>query len=104
MLIVVKEGELTERKKLNTYEYMGYFKIINRISKILENIEQLDEYMEEEEKIQIKNYIEDFNTLLDRIDGMLKKANKIREQEKPIWAGGSIKEIYINNKKNKKRK
>ena len=34
MIVIVREGELTEDKKQSCYEYSGLFKIINRVSKL----------------------------------------------------------------------
>ena len=41
MIVIVREGELTEDKKQSCYEYSGLFKIINRVSKLIETMEEI---------------------------------------------------------------
>ena len=104
MLIIVKDGKLTEKRKLEAYKYVRYFKVMNRISKMLEEIEKLEDYMEETDKISIRNNVEDFERELDSIEKRLKRARKKFEDDKAIWQTGDIKDLYLSNIRERRKK
>ena len=45
MLIIIKDGMLTEDKKESCYRYSGLFKVINRLCKLIETMEEVGEYI-----------------------------------------------------------
>ena len=46
MVVIVQNGELTEKKKQKCCEYSKWFKLINRIIKIIEpELEEQNDYM-----------------------------------------------------------
>ncbi len=91
MLIIVKEGELTEKKKNEVYKYRGLFKIINRITRLIEELEQLDQYITygDEERIR-RDKVQEINLILDQINKEIEYARKRYKEEIPIALGGDI--------------
>lgn len=91
MLIIVKEGELTEKKKNEVYKYRGLFKIINRITRLIEELEQLDQYITygDEERIR-RDKVQEINQILDQINKEIEYARNRYKEEIPIALGGDI--------------
>ena len=68
MTIIITDGELTERIKRNCCRYSPLFKLINRISKIIEKLEE-SKYTEYEYEESIRTeIIKQVNSLLDKIE------------------------------------
>lgn len=68
MTIIVTDGELTERRKNNCCRYSQLYKLINRISKIIEKLEE-SEYTEYEYEESVRTeIIKQVNRLLDKIE------------------------------------
>ncbi len=94
MLIIVKDGELTERKKQETYRYRGLFKVIQRITKLIEELEVVQEYLtySDEENIR-KQRVKQFNRILDEIEEQIQYAKEEYQAELPVCQGGDISRI-----------
>lgn len=68
MTIIITEGELTEQRRNKCCKYSPLFKLINRISKIIEKLEET-EYKEYEYEEGIRTeIIKQVNRLLDKIE------------------------------------
>lgn len=68
MTIVITDGKLTERRKMKCCKYSPLFKLINRISKIIEKLEE-SEYTEYDYEESIRTeVIKQINKLLDKIE------------------------------------
>lgn len=83
MLLVVKDEELTEDKKEEIYKYRGFFKIINRIGKLIQDVEELEQYISYSDQAYIrKEIVKQINTILDSIDAHIDYARFEKEQIK----------------------
>ena len=105
MVVIVREGELTEDKKQSCYEYSGLFKIINRVSKLIETMEEIDKYVAYSDKQYVrKTAVKEINKILDYIDEELEYAKVMAEKAKPFWQTGEITNVFNKyNYKEKKR-
>lgn len=94
MLIIVKDGKLTEDKKQETYKYVGLFKIMNKISKLVQDVEELQEYMTYGDTEYIrKDLVKNLNSCLDKID--LDYARKEKELNTSIGQGGDVTRLLL---------
>lgn len=68
MTIIITEGELTEQRRNKCCKYSPLFKLINRISKIIEKLEETEcTEFDCEENIRAE-IIKQINRLLDKIE------------------------------------
>lgn len=69
MIIIINNEELTERKKQEAYKNQGLFKIINRITRLIEKLEELEQYIAPScvENIR-KDTVKEINKTLDLIE------------------------------------
>lgn len=74
MVVIVKDGDLTEYSKLETYKYVGLYKVINRITKLIEKLEIQNRITNDvaEENI-ISNSVKNLNIVLDTINQIIKE-------------------------------
>lgn len=94
MLIVVKDCELTEKKKQETYKYVGLFKVMNKISKLIQDAEELEEYITYGDTEYIrKELVKKMNYLLDSID--IDYAKKEKELDTSIGQGGDVTRLLL---------
>ncbi len=68
MTIIITDGELTEKRKNNCCRYSPLYKLINRISKIIEKLEENKDVEYEYEEIIRTEIIKQVNKLLDKIE------------------------------------
>ena len=104
MLIIVKDGELTEKKKLEAYKYSGLFKVMNKISKLIQELEQIDQYLSygDEENIRIDT-VRKLEKILDRVSEEIEYARVHYRKDQPFWKTGDMSQLgFINNRKHKK--
>lgn len=95
MIVIVREGELTEDKKQSCYEYSGLFKIINRVSKLIETMEEIDKYVAYSDKQYVrKTAVKEINKILDYIDEELEYAKVMAEKANPFWQTGEITNVF----------
>ena len=73
MVVVITEGKLTENKKQTYYKYGGIFKLINRISKLTEELENIDQYMTYNDIEYIGADTKEINKILDKIENRISK-------------------------------
>lgn len=96
-MIIVKDEPLTESKKMEVYKYRGLFQAINKISKLIEELEELDKYIDswEMERI-IKDMTTELNKTINNesVNDKLEYARRKAYEDKPIWAGGDIERLY----------
>ena len=91
MLIIVKDTPLTENIKAETYKYSGWFKIMNRISNLIQELEQTDEHLTQYDTEMIRiDTPEQINAILDRIEKTIQYAKDITWNEKPFWKTGNL--------------
>ena len=94
MLIIVKDSPLTENIKAETYKYTGWFKIMNRISNLIQELEQIDKHLTQYDTELIRiDTTEQINTILDRIEETIQYAKDITWKEKPFWQTGDIERV-----------
>lgn len=67
MTVIITDGELTEKRKNNCCKYYQLFRLINRISKIIEKLEENTYEYEYEESVRAE-IIRQVNSLLDKIE------------------------------------
>ena len=95
MIVIVREGELTEDKKQSCYEYSGLFKIINRVSKLIETMEEIDKYVAYSDKQYVrKTAVKEINKIFDYIDEELEYAKVMAETAKPFRQTGEITNVF----------
>ena len=105
MIVIVREGELTEDKKQSCYEYSGLFKIINRVSKLIETMEEVDKYVAYSNKQYVrKTAVKEINKILDYIDEELEYAKVMVEKAKPFWQTGEITNVFNKDDYKEKKK
>lgn len=91
MLIIIKNGELTEKKKEETCKYYGWFKLINKMSKLIAELEEVDEYLTPNDEYEMTRYkVKEIEEILDKAREDIEYARKSFEKNKPVWAGGDI--------------
>lgn len=89
MLIIVKDGKLTEKKVLENYKWIGLFKVMNRISKTIERLENVNSHISYEEERIIRGNVRDIQCSLDRIErDVLSWSEELEEKEKGFWKNG----------------
>lgn len=94
MLIIVKDEELTENKKQETCKYIKWFKLINRISKLITRLEKIDSYFTPNTEYEMTRYkIQDIEEILDTIDKEIKYAEEKCKRDTPIGQGGDIERL-----------
>ena len=91
MLIIVKEGKLDEKKKLDAYKYKRWFEIIKRVCNLIEEMEQIDEYFAPRDEFDMeKNRPRQIMKILDDIEEQIDYARRHAEGELPIWKTGEL--------------
>ena len=102
MLIIVKDEPLTESIKAETYKYSGWFKIMNRISNLIQVVEQIDNNLTQYDTEMIrKRSVEEINIILNRIEETIGYAKEITWKEKPFWQTGDIERVLDSEKRRK---
>ena len=100
MLIIVKDSPLTENIKAETYKYSAWFKIMNRISNLIQELEQIDNHLTQYDTELIRiDTTEQINTILDRIEETIQYAKDITWKEKPFWQTGDIERVIDGEKR-----
>lgn len=95
MLIIIKDGMLTEDKKESCYRYSGLFKVINRLCKLIETMEEVGEYITYYDKEFVrKKVVEEINEMIDIVDEKIEYAKVTAEKEKPFWQTGEITNVF----------
>lgn len=76
------------------YRYKGLFKVIQRITKLIEELEEVQEYLtySDEENIR-KQRVKQFNRILDEIEEQIEYAKERYKEELPVCQGGDINRI-----------
>lgn len=69
MVIIINNEEVTEEKKKDAYKNHGLFKIINRITRLIEKLEELEQEIAPKcvEEIR-KDTVKEINKTLDMIE------------------------------------
>ena len=105
MLIIVKDTPLTENIKAETYKYSGWFKVMNRISNLIQELEQIDKNLTQYDIELIRvDTVEQINSILDMIEKTIKYAKEITWEEKPFWQTGNLNDLLRRETIRKKRK
>ncbi len=105
MLIIVKDTPLTENIKAETYKYSGWFKIMNRISNLIQELEQIDEHITQYDTEMIRiDTVKEMNIILDRIEKTIKYAKEITWEEKPFWQTGNLEGLLRKEHTKRKKK
>lgn len=105
MLIIVKDTPLTENIKAETYKYAGWFKIMNRISNLIQVLEQIDEHLTQYDTEMIRRRsVREINKILDRIEETIEYAKEITWKEKPFWETGDIERVVDSETRRKLNK
>ena len=95
MLIIIKDGMLTEDKKESCYRYSGLFKVINRLCNLIETMEEVGEYITYYDKEFVrKRVVEEINEMIDIVDKKIEYAKVTAEKEKPFWQTGEIPNVF----------
>lgn len=95
MLIIIKDGMLTEDKKESCYRYSGLFKVINRLCNLIETMEEVGEYITYYDKEFVrKRVVEEINEMIDIVDEKIEYAKVTAEKEKPFWQTGEITNVF----------
>ena len=95
MLIIVKDGELTEKKKLEAYQYSSWFKLINKISKLIQQLEEIDPYLTYGDIQDIrKDKVREIEKILERTEEQIQYAVKQAKEQKPFWETGEIANVF----------
>lgn len=77
MMILVKDGKLDNKQKIKFYKYIGYFKVMNRLGKILEEIGEVGDYIEKKDETKVTEcYLKNMEYILDRIDEIIAPAKR----------------------------
>ena len=102
MLIIVKDTPLTENIKAETYKYSGWFKVMNRISNLIQELEQIDKNLTQYDIELIRvDTVEQINSILDMIEKTIKYAKEITWEEKPFWKTGDIEKVVDSETRRK---
>lgn len=95
MLIIIKDGMLTEDKKESCYRYSGLFKVINRLCKLIETMEEVGQYITYYDKEYVrKTIVEEINDILDNVEEKIEYAKVTAEKEEPFWQTGEISNVF----------
>ena len=95
MLIIIKDGELTEKKKLEAYNYSGWFKLINKISKLIQQLEETDSYLTYGDIQNIrKDKVREIEKILERTEEQIQYAVEQAKEQKPFWETGEIPNVF----------
>ena len=95
MLIIVKDGELTEKKKLEAYQYSSWFKLINKISKLIQQLEEIDPYLTYGDIQNIrKDKVREIEKILERTEEQIQYAVEQAKEQKPFWETGEIANVF----------
>ena len=95
MLIIIKEGMLTEDKKESCYRYSGLFKVINRLCKLIETMEEVGQYITYYDKEYVrKTIVEEINDILDNVEEKIEYTKVTAEKEEPFWQTGEISNVF----------
>ena len=98
MLIIVKDGELTEKKKLEAYQYSSWFKLINKISKLIQQLEEIDSYLTYGDIQNIrKDKVQEIEEILERTEKQIQYAVKRAKEDKPFWETGEIPNVFYKD-------
>ncbi len=105
MTIIIKDGTLTEEKRKQCCKYSGLFKVMNKLSNLIEDIQAVDKYItiKDEENIRI-NVTKELEQIIDRTQEEIEYAKEQAEQEKPYWETGDIDKIIDISKDKYKRR
>lgn len=89
MFKIIKE----EKTKLR-YKYIDLFKITNKLTNLIKDIQAVDEYLSpsDEENIR-KNVVEKLSQIIDDTQESIKYAKKRAEQEKALCQTGDLDRI-----------
>ena len=92
MLIIVKDTPLTENIKAGTYKYSGWFKIMNRISNLIQELEQIDKHLTQYDTEMIRKR---------SIEETIEYAKELTWKEKPFWKTGDIERVVDSETRRK---
>lgn len=99
MLIIIKDQRLTESNKKEIYRYKGLFKVISKLTRLLERLQDLDEYITFEDKERIRlDRVQDLEQIIDDIYKQIEYAEKRAYEEEPIWSTGNVEQLKDKNK------
>lgn len=92
---IIKEEEKTEL----CCKYSDLFKIMNKLTNLIKDVQAVDEYLSpsDEENIR-KNVVQKLAQIIDDTQESIKYAKKRAEQEKPYWETGDLDRIVDTNK------
>ena len=95
MIIIVKDGELTEKKKLEAYQYKNWFKLINKIGKLIQQLEEIDAYLTYGDIQNIrKDKVKEIEEILERTEKQIQYAVEQAREQKPFWETGEIANVF----------
>lgn len=95
MIIIVKDGELTEKKKLEAYQYKNWFKLINKIGKLIQQLEEIDAYLTYGDIQNIrKDKVREIEEILEETEKQIQYAVKKAREQKPFWETGEIANVF----------
>lgn len=99
MLMIIKDENLTESNKREIYRYKGLFKVISKLTKLLERLQDLDEYITFEDKERIRlDKVRELEQIIDSINQEIEYAEKRAYKERPIWHTGNVEQLKDKNK------
>ena len=83
MTVIITDDKLTENKKQECYKYAGMYKAINKISHIIEELEELDNFSMCQDFEYIKeNSQKELNKVIADIEQDIRYAKRRAEQIK----------------------
>lgn len=101
MLPILREN-LIEHKIQEDYKYKDLLHVINRITKLIAELEATKDFLTfaDEEDIR-KNKIKKFNLLIDEIENQMQYAKKQYQDNLTIGQGGDVNRLIRNTLKDK---
>lgn len=98
MKIIEEEKQTKEKTELRC-KYSDLFKIMNKLTNLIKDIQAVDEYLSpsDEENIR-KDVVKKLSQIIDDTQESIKYAKKKAEQEKPLWQTGDLDRIIDTNK------
>ena len=94
MTVIIKDGKLTEEKRKQCCKYSGLFKVMNKLSNLIEDIQAVDKYISPTDEDTIRNdTVKQLEQIIDETQERIIYAKKRAEQEKPYWETGELDRI-----------
>lgn len=91
MLIIVKDDVLTEGKKQEYSKYSGLFRVMNKVSHLIEELQAIGKYLSLSDEEKIRNdAVEKMEDIIDKIEHDIDYARKYAKRNKAIWEGGDL--------------